>query len=194
MKRRGQSEKRWLMYPYRFAHHPICDKFSEHFYTIKGVKVCRGCFNLYAGQFVGIILAFISVFVLHISYWIPFIVTYALFAFTPLSITLHPPRKIKDFFRILLGIAIVSSYLVIILAIIELFQVFSFGGVIVIVLILLTHILARIILVPLREKDNRKACETCEQFTLPRCEGMKYVYDRVISLKSFRKGDAFSEE
>ncbi len=194
--RKSTKEERWLMYPYRLAHHPICDKFKDHMYTIRGVKVCRGCFNLYLGQFIGIITTITVIYGFHVtfSYWFPFWLTYVLFTFTPLSVILEPPRPVKDFFRFLLGIAVISSYLAIILAFIELLQRFSWYPLIAIIALILTHIIARVILIPLRKKQNKAICESCEQYNLPRCDGMKYYYDRHVSLAAFKKGDAFTDD
>ena len=100
--------EKWVLSPYRLAHHPLCSKFDDHLYIIRGKKVCRGCVNLYSGMIAGIILAPIFVFVLNISFWVTFIATNIMFIFTPISAFLKPPRWFKDISRFLLGVAMIS--------------------------------------------------------------------------------------
>ncbi|MHA1115871.1 MAG: hypothetical protein K9W45_05595 [Candidatus Heimdallarchaeum aukensis] len=190
----NKAKARWMLYPYRLAHHPTCEKYKDHVYTIKGIKVCRGCFNLYLGQIVGLILAFILSFVLDVEFWIPFILTYVLYSFTLLNLKFEIPRLIKDFFRFLLGIAVIMSYLTVILSIFELIKGINILAIVSLFLVGLTHLLSRTLLVKWRNGQNRKICLSCEQYHLPRCEGMKLAYDRMISLQVSELGDAFSDD
>lgn len=170
--KKEEVKRKWALYPYRLAHHPLCEKFSEHVYHIKGYKVCRGCFNLYTGIFVGIILAPIAVFVLKIDFWIAFIATNILYIFTPLSVVINPPRILKDLCRLLLGIAMISMIVTIILAIVDLVSGFNIWALIVILITMLIYIVSRTYFMKLRSRRNEKVCRECEQFYLPRCEGM----------------------
>ncbi|MDH5403614.1 MAG: hypothetical protein OEY49_14050, partial [Candidatus Heimdallarchaeota archaeon] len=45
---------KWLSFNYRLAHHPTCDNFTVHFYHIRKMKICRGCFMVYTGMLIGI--------------------------------------------------------------------------------------------------------------------------------------------
>ena len=170
--KKEKGKQKWALYPYRLAHHPLCEKFSEHVYNIKGYKVCRGCFNLYIGLIVGLILAPIAIFVLKIDFWIAFITTNILYIFTPLSVIINPPRILKDFCRLLLGIAMVSMIVTIILAIVELFSGFKIWALIIIIITMLIYIVSRTYFMKLRSRRNEKICRECDQFYLPRCEGM----------------------
>jgi len=189
-----KREERWLVYPYRLAHHPLCSKFEDHVYTIKGYKVCRGCVNLYSGFLVGIIIVPILAVFLNINFWIAFIATNVLFIFTPLSVFLHPPRVIKDFTRFLLGIAMVTCIATIIISIIELARGFNGWALAVIFVTITIYITSRRYFTRLRDRRNEQICRKCEQFYHPRCEGLVSGIDRAIALESHEKGDAFSEQ
>ncbi len=170
--KKEQVKKKWALYPYRLAHHPLCEKFSEHVYHIKGYKVCRGCFNLYIGLIVGLILAPIAIFVLKIDSLIAFITTNILYIFTPLSVLINPPRILKDFCRLLLGIAMINMIVTIILAIVELIGGFDIWTLMIIIITMLIYIVSRAYFMRLRSRRNEKVCRECDQFYLPRCEGM----------------------
>ncbi len=186
--------EKWVLSPYRLAHHPLCTKFDDHVYTIKGRKVCRGCLNLYSGMIFGLILAPIVVFVLHISFWIAFIATNSMFILTPISAFLKPPRWFKDISRFLLGIAMISAGLSVILAIVELTKGMDWGAFAVIIITLSVYFGSRAYFTRFRDRKNEQVCRNCEQFYHPRCEGMRSVVDKVKGLESLEKGDAFSEQ
>lgn len=165
-------KRKWTLYPYRLAHHPLCERFSDHVYHIKGYKVCKGCVNFYIGIIVGIILAPISIFVLNINFWIAFIATNILYIFTPLSVLFNPPRILKDFCRFLLGIAMISMFVTIILTLVDLISRFNIWALIIMMITILIFIVSRMYFMRLRSKRNEKICRECDQFFLPRCEGM----------------------
>lgn len=171
--KREQLKRKWTLYPYRLAHHPLCERFSNHVYHIKGYKVCKGCINLYIGFIVGIILAPIAIFVLNIDFWIAVIATNILYIFTPLSVLINPPRIVKDFFRFLLGIAMISMIVTIILTIIELFSGFNVWALTIMIITMLIYIVSRTYFMRLRSKRNEKVCRECDQFYHSRCEGMQ---------------------
>ncbi len=171
--KKEQVKRKWALYPYRLAHHPLCKEFANHVYHIKGYKVCRGCFNFYLGLIVGILLAPISIFILNIDFWIAFIATNMLYIFTPLSVLLNPPRIIKDFFRFLLGIAMISMIVTITLAIVELLSGFNIWALVIMLITISIYIISRRYFMRLRSKGNEKICRECDQFYLPLCEGME---------------------
>ncbi|MHA1346698.1 MAG: hypothetical protein ACTSVO_04435 [Candidatus Heimdallarchaeaceae archaeon] len=170
--KKEEVKHKWAFYPYKLAHHPLCERFSNHVYNIKGYKVCRGCFNLYIGFIVGIIFAPIAIFVLNINFWTAVIATNILYIFTPLSVLINPPRNVKDFCRFLLGIAMMSMIVTIILTIVELVSEFNIWALIIMLLTMLVYIVSRTYFMRLRSKRNEKICRECDQFNLPRCEGM----------------------
>ena len=186
--------EKWILSPYRLAHHPLCSKFEEHVYIIKGKKVCRGCLNLYSGMIFGLILAPIVVFVLHINFWIAFIATNIMFIFTPISAFLNPPRWFKDVSRFLLGIAMISAGLSIILAVVALTQGMDWGAFAVILITLFVYFSSRIYFTRFRDRKNEQVCRNCEQFYHPRCDGMLSAVDKAKGLESLERGDAFSEQ
>ncbi|MHA1551167.1 MAG: hypothetical protein ACTSUP_03385 [Candidatus Heimdallarchaeaceae archaeon] len=170
--KKEQVKRKWALYPYRLAHHPLCERFSNHVYHIKGHKVCKGCINLYIGFIAGIFLAPIAIFVLNINFWIAFITTNILYIFTPLSVLINLPRILKDFCRFLLGIAMISMLVTIILTIVELFNGFNIWALTIMMITILIYIASKMYFTRLRSRRNEKICRECDQFYLPRCEGM----------------------
>lgn len=192
LKRQIDTEK-WVKYPYRLAHHPLCDKFENHVYTIKGYKICRGCTNLYSGMFVGLIaIPFITI-LLHLNYWAMFAVTWGLYLFTPLTIIIKFPRIVKDFARFLLGIGLVSVTTTVILGIIALIKYSDYWGLIIAVISIIIYVVSKTSFTKIRERRNAEICLNCEYFRTPECAGMKPARDRAIGLSALAKGDAFSE-
>jgi hypothetical protein len=163
-------------------------------YVIKGKKVCRGCVNLYSGMIFGLILAPIVVFVLNINFWIAFISTNVMFMFTPISAFLEPPRWFKDISRFLLGIAMISAGLSVILAIVTITTGMNWWAFAVILITLSIYFGSRVYFTRFRDKKNEQVCRNCEQFYHPRCEGMVSAVDKAKGLESLDKGDAFSEQ
>jgi hypothetical protein len=173
--KKEKVKRKWALYPYRLAHHPLCERFSDHVYHIKGYKICKGCANLYIGLIIGIILAPIAIFVLNINFWIALIATNILYIFTPLSLLINPPRVLKDFFRLLLGIAIISMMATIILAIVELYRGFNIWALVIMMITILVYILSKRYFMKMRSSGNEKICRECDQFELPLCEGMSQI-------------------
>ncbi|MCG3259019.1 MAG: hypothetical protein H7644_04695 [Candidatus Heimdallarchaeota archaeon] len=196
MKRKEKMSRRekWMLSPYRLAHHPLCKNFDDHMYIIRGYKVCRGCVNLYSGMIAGLILAPIMVFVLKVTFWMAFAATVSLFIFTPISAFLEPPRLIKDISRFFLGIAMISAGLSIILSIVALAQAMNWWAFAVILITLFLYFVSRAYFTGFRNRKNEQVCRNCDQFYHPRCDGMVDAVDRAKAIESFNKGDAFSEQ
>ena len=187
-------KERWTMYPYRLAHHPLCDHFADHVYNIRGQKICRGCVNYYGGIIVGLIVVPIIVVVLHINFWIAFAITNGLFIFTPLTVFLPAPRPLKDISRLMLGIAVVTALTTIVLSIIELVKNQTWLAFIPLLITVTVYFSSRKYFSKLRFRRNEQICRACEQFYLPHCDGMSEDIDTIIANKSRREGDAFSEK
>lgn len=173
LEKKEKVKRKWVLYPHRLAHHPLCERFSDHVYHIKGYKVCKGCANLCIGLVIGTILTPIAIFVLSIDFWIALIATNILYIFTPLSLLINPPRILKDFFRLLLGIAIISMLVTIILAIVELSSGFNVWVLVTMMITILVYLLSKRYFMRLRNRGNEKICRECDQFYLPLCEGME---------------------
>lgn len=188
------KRERWLQYPYRLAHHPLCDKFADHVYTIKGIKICRGCTNFYSGMIVGLILIPLLTVFLELSFWILFALNWALFVPTILAVILSPPRIFKDFSRLLLGVGMISAACTIVVGIIYTIETSNYWGLIIALLTIIIYFTSKSYLSKIRNRRNAAICMSCEQYLLPRCDGMKDSYDRAIGLLSLEKGDAFSDE
>lgn len=172
-----RSRRRKRLYPYRLAHHPLCSKFDDHVYIIKGKKVCRGCVNMYSGFLVGLIVDPILVVFLNINFWIAFAINWGLFLFTPISIFLKLPRVIKDFSRFLLGFALVNSVITVVLSLVQMIEDFKWGALAVLIITTLVYYFSRKYFTILRDKRNEEVCRNCEQFYHPRCEGMSSFPD-----------------
>lgn len=196
MKKSNKMTRRekWMLSPYRLAHHPLCKNFDDHMYVIRGHKVCRGCVNLYGGMIAGLILAPIAVFVLKVTFWMVFVATLVLFIFTPISAFLEPPRIIKDICRFFLGIALIAAGLTVILSIVTLAQAMNWWAFVSILLTITIYFSSRAYFTRFRNRKNEQVCRSCEQFYHPRCDGMADAVDRVKAAESFNKGDAFSEQ
>ncbi|NPD88547.1 MAG: hypothetical protein HGN29_07475 [Asgard group archaeon] len=192
--KKPKRKERWLLYPYRLAHHPLCSEFKDHVYIIRGMEVCRGCVNMYSGVLLGLILIPIFDIVLHMNFWIAFGLNWGLYLCTPLSVFLHPPRIVKDFSRMLLGVAIVNTFNILILSFIELVNGFNWGALSVIIITAGLYYFSRKYFTKLRDRRNEKVCRNCDQFYDVRCEGMRSSTDRATALSSLEKGDAFSEK
>jgi uncharacterized membrane protein len=68
---------RWkLFWPYRFAHHPLCERFSGHVFRIGKLYICQGCTLVYSGLLIGGLVFSLVPFVL--SYWLWSIIAGAL--------------------------------------------------------------------------------------------------------------------
>lgn len=173
LEKKEKVKRKWALYPYRLAHHPLCERFSDHVYHIKGYKVCKGCVNFYIGLIIGTALTPIAIFVLNIDFWIALIATNMLYIFTPLSLLINPPRILKDFFRLLLGIAMISMLVTIILAIVELSRGFNIWALVIMMITILVYFLSKRYFMRLRSRGNEKICRECDQFFLPFCEGME---------------------
>ena len=193
-KTKPKRKEKWLLYPYRLAHHPLCSQFKDHVYIIRGMEVCRGCVNMYSGVLLGLILIPIFDIFLHMNYWMAFALNWGLYLFTPISVFLHPPRVVKDFSRMLLGVAIPNTFNIIVLSIIKLTTGFNWGALIILIVTALLYYFSRKYFSKLRDRRNEEVCRNCDQFYNPRCEGMKKSADRATALSSHKKGDAFSEK
>ncbi len=192
--KKPKRKERWLLYPYRLAHHPLCSQFKDHVYIIRGMEVCRGCVNMYSGVLLGLILIPIFDVVLNMNYWIAFTLNWGLFLFTPASVFLNPPRFVKDFSRMLLGVAIPNTFNIVILSIIKLTTGFNWGAFSILIITMLMYYFSRKYFSKLRDKRNEQVCRNCDQFYNPRCEGMRKSADRATAISSHEKGDAFSEK
>jgi hypothetical protein len=158
------------------------------------MEVCRGCVNMYSGVLLGLILIPIFDVVLHMNFWTAFGLNWGLFLCTPLSVFLHPPRVVKDISRMLLGVAIVNTFNIIVLAILSLVEGFNWGALVIILITANLYYFSRRYFSKLRDRRNEIVCRDCEQFYDVRCEGMRSSTDRATALSSLEKGDSFSEK
>ena len=54
--------------PIILAHHPLCGKFEDHYFKIKGRSICFGCFTVYPSVLVTFIIMFFLYPALNISF------------------------------------------------------------------------------------------------------------------------------
>lgn len=189
-KRKSSKSKRrdtWTMFPYRLAHHPLCKEFSNHVYEVRGHKVCRGCVNYYGGMILGVILVPVLIFILNINYLISFAITIGLFFFTPLSLLFNLPRPLKDVIRMMLGIAIICALATEILSIYELIINQVWWAFIPLFTIAALYIISKKYLTRYRNRKNEEVCRNCEQFYLPRCDGMSEDVDRILENRALMR-------
>lgn len=86
-----------------FAHHPTCDHFSDHWFELHNYKICKGCFVMYLGFFIGII--FELIFLDYFTQLIRIIGGIALFVLNIIYFVIDE-RRMRLFLRFLLGLAI----------------------------------------------------------------------------------------
>jgi hypothetical protein len=95
-----------LSYTFRFAHHPLCERYQDQRYQIGSVHLCQGCTLVTLGTIISALLAFLAIFFLSIP-WQYFILT-NIIALLPALIAdgLRLGRRAKRFARFSLGLAL----------------------------------------------------------------------------------------
>jgi len=176
---------RKILGPYRLSHHPLCDDFDDHVYSIRGKIFCRGCVMQYSGM----IISFSIIILGHLpilkwwngltEYQVGFVLYLMILPTIITALFIHN-RNIKDFARLLLG----ASFTLAIIQLIFTPNWLIKGW------ILLNLIPGYIYLNRRREAKNRKVCESCEEFKqMPYCRGFQIYADREnVFLKQAAQG------
>ncbi|MFX0083911.1 MAG: hypothetical protein ACFE94_19365 [Candidatus Hodarchaeota archaeon] len=167
------------MKPILLSHHPNCDVFSNHVYTLGRIKLCIGCFTFYPT--VGVTILFIITFI-KLTLTNLFIMFFLSFAFfIPIVLNIFGLTKYK-FLKILTktsigigaGLLIISTLFLPIFLFIKISILFEIH--------FITGAIAYI-----RVKHIKKRCLQCEfEGNWDECPAMKPITDKLYE-HSFKK-------
>lgn len=99
--------------PILLSHHPMCGRFGDHMFNIKGRAVCIGCVTVYPSALIS--LAFLLAAGIN-SFGTLLYIAVAPFLLNLFRLVLKKRRVFSVFFNILLGVSLASSVLCIICA------------------------------------------------------------------------------
>ncbi len=89
--------------PIVLAHHPLCGRYDDHFFIIRGRKVCRGCLTVYPTAAVGVI----ALLLLNYSDFTGlFFLALALFIANLTRLVLNRSKASNLIFNVLLGLCL----------------------------------------------------------------------------------------
>ncbi len=166
-----RSVNKWITDPLKFAHHPLCETFSNHVFIIRGRKLCRGCTMFYPSLVIGTILSLIfGIFQLP-TILLAALMT-ALLLPTMVSLIISLPRPIRDANKAILGLDSGIGVTVVLLH----------PVIIVKVIVLLVAIPSAVILEKVRKNRDLKTCKICPEYQQRmslECSGFKVVGNRV---------------
>ena len=91
-----------LYWPFRFAHHPLCPRFSGHVFKIGRLYLCQGCTFVYSGIILGGLI--FSLVPFSIQFWLWLTIAACLILPTFIVHFLSLPRFFTRLARTLLGL------------------------------------------------------------------------------------------
>ncbi len=91
-----------LYWPFRFAHHPLCPRFSGHVFKIGRLHLCQGCTFVYSGLLLGGLV--FSLVPISLPFWLWLTIAACLILPTFLVHFLSLPRFFTRLARFLLGL------------------------------------------------------------------------------------------
>ena len=91
-----------LYWPFRFAHHPLCPRFSGHVFKIGRLYLCQGCTFVYSGIILGGLI--FSLLPFSIQFWLWLTIAACLILPTFIVHFLSLPRFFTRLARTLLGL------------------------------------------------------------------------------------------
>ena len=98
--------KRWqISWRFKFAHHPVCVSYKDHYWNIKVVYICQGCTLVYSSFFVTLLFLFFFQTTLE-QYQYLIVGLGILIPVLIIELTKIEQRIIKRLSRILIGIGI----------------------------------------------------------------------------------------
>lgn len=94
-----------LSYPFRFAHHPLCDRYADQRFEVAGVHLCQGCTLVTIGTVLAALVSIITTLIF--GEYLQFMVIFALISLLPAIIVdgFRLSRKYKRIARFGLGVA-----------------------------------------------------------------------------------------
>lgn len=98
--------KHWeFSWRFKFAHHPVCTSYKDHYWKIKGVYICQGCTLVYASFFVSLLFLIFFQITLGLFHYL-IVGLCILIPILIIELTRIEQRIIKRLTRILIGIGI----------------------------------------------------------------------------------------
>ena len=102
--------KRWeLSWRFKFAHHPVCVSYRDHYWKIKGVYICQGCALVYSSFFAALLFLIFFQITLELVHYL-IIGLGILIPILIIELTKIEQRITKRLSRILIGIGIGSLF------------------------------------------------------------------------------------
>ena len=151
--------------PFLLAHHPSCDKFSHHTFSITDWRLCLGCFVIYPTAVISLIILYLgSQFYIYDYYWL-FSAAIVFFCLNLLRKSLFRDevrQSIHVISRMMLGISLA-------LILVSIWLAPKPQNIIILTLLLTVAIGYNL----LNGRKYLKTCKTCSQYDkFPRCEGL----------------------
>jgi hypothetical protein len=101
--------------PLIFRHHPYCEKFEDHTFSVKGVSFCIGCFIGIPSAIIGVVLIYFLNLFLTLESGVLFIIGLILmstFLLSPLKLTKYQPVKFAQKILFNLGAAFIFWWVI----------------------------------------------------------------------------------
>ena len=169
--------KYWSNHPLRWAHHPTCAHFKNHWIVLRNQKICRGCLFFYPSLAVGFLIGLLQASVIQNLLmqaerrtYVAFSLITILFLLGILSIAIPKRTRmamlIKDVLRLFQGLTVSIMMLV----------AFLFEDLLLTVVLLAALIFFARSTMFFRKKSHRQICKSCPQFSLRDsldCDGLK---------------------
>lgn len=164
----GRLKEYFIQNPFMLAHHPSCDKFSDHTLNFGGLRLCMGCFVIYPTAAAALAVLYLASGTIQLDYMPAFWIALILFGVNAIRKTVikdRLPKGIQIVFRIILGMSLAFMMASIWLAPVpEQFH-------------LITLLLAFAIVYNLI--NGRKMVNTCKECPnyseFPKCRGLKDI-------------------
>ncbi|MFX1513121.1 MAG: hypothetical protein ACFFCQ_11085 [Promethearchaeota archaeon] len=178
----------WVLQPYYLAHHPLCNRYKGHIFTIGELKLCRGCTMLYSGMFLGVIMNFLLFKTYQNTEAISkglllYLLILPTLIFTGLPFQVWQP--LRDISKFFLGFGIALSILTI------LTSPWGVG------LIVLGHLgVGYYFLQKLRVQKGEETCRKCNEFPLrnsARCSGYRLIREREMIIRGQERFGTFDD-
>jgi len=162
-------KKLQLSWRFKFAHHPLCDRYKGHVFQIGRKKpffLCQGCSLTAFGIITGTIL-FLFIFQLksNLIYWL-ILINAALFSTLIIESLSIKSRGIKKFSRFILGIGLGISFMIIINGSMPLIIKFGISA-----NVIIGYSIFRFFRRDKEKKDLCKSCPELEKHEI--CSGLK---------------------
>lgn len=143
---------------YAFAHHPICNLFHDHVYSVKGWWICKGCAITYPTA----IFSFFFLLIIRINLDQAFTIVVVAGVFSVIGLIRFIPRKIASIKRVFLGL-FASAYL---------YSLFLNADLLIFILGLIVFSFILMFFSVIRYSEMKRICSNCVyEGNWEKCEG-----------------------